>query len=234
MEISLFTKYENALLIIIEAAPKAFMFALICAIVGLYYRRNRYPGYRKFEWGDFFCAFNVFLLIFTWGRSILLSCHLLPLAIASLFMLFYSRIGAIAATALTFNPIIWIINYFYIKNRWDEFSGRKVIVSESTKEVDIPAPPPTIIDDSNPKRIKTLRGYKRLVLIISLYMILIFPVLSGIILGITERCWHDETYIFVFIIAPVLGFAGTWLIALVVKTIILPSVRYVKDGFKED
>ncbi|MBN1243423.1 MAG: hypothetical protein JXA15_12045 [Spirochaetales bacterium] len=52
------------------------------------------------------------------------SSDLLLFAIVAAVLLFLRRrAGAVLLTILTFNPIIWIINYQYFKKRWPELAS---------------------------------------------------------------------------------------------------------------
>jgi len=74
-------------------------------------------------------------------------------------------------------------------------------------------------------------GYRRLIFVSSLYMTVILPTLSILYLVLLARYWHDEDMYFAIFGCPIIGFCGTWLIAYIIKLIIMPSIRYVKAGF---
>ena len=97
--------------------------------------KTRYPDYQDYKWGYFmgvgsmvygtlYSLFYFFIFIsVSVGLQdivILLAIFLIP-AILGYFVCKKSKQAMIWVTILSLNPIIWIINYFYIKNRRGEF-----------------------------------------------------------------------------------------------------------------
>jgi len=97
--------------------------------------KTLYPDYQDYKWGYFmgvgsmvygtlYSLFYFFIFIsVSVGLQdivILLAIFLIPV-ILGYFVCKKSKQAMIWVTILSLNPIIWIINYFYIKNRRGEF-----------------------------------------------------------------------------------------------------------------
>ena len=97
--------------------------------------KTLYPDYQDYKWGYFmgvgsmvygtlYSLFYFFIFIsVSVGLQdivILLAIFLIPV-ILGYFVCKKSKQAMIWGTILSINPIIWIINYFYIKNRRGEF-----------------------------------------------------------------------------------------------------------------
>jgi len=87
--------------------------------------------------------------------------------------------------------------------------------------------PPTIEANNVPRWYSFPKGYRRLTFMVSLYITIAIP------LAMLFFCnYHDAGDVAIgSIIGAMFGFVGTWLIAYIIKLIILPSIRYVKAGF---
>jgi hypothetical protein len=105
------------------------------------------PAAKSFRWGYFYGMFGIvlysLLILSNFALCIadlLMACDFTPRAtyfllfqtslasvalIAHVMLLERSRIGFIIATFLSFNIVIYIINFFYIKNRWEELLPNK-------------------------------------------------------------------------------------------------------------
>jgi len=93
--------------------------------------QKQHPEFKSYFWGYYTaCALFVFQPFIVAGQlhnadvsmlrfwvifSFLIT---LPFSVMTILRL---KAGFIALSIITLNPIIWIINGFYIKNRWDEF-----------------------------------------------------------------------------------------------------------------
>ena len=97
--------------------------------------KTRYPDHQDYKWGYFmgvgsmvygtlYSLFYFFIFIsVSVGLQdiiILLAIFLIPVTLGY-FVCKKSKQAMIWVTILSLNPIIWIINYFYIKNRRGEF-----------------------------------------------------------------------------------------------------------------
>ena len=97
--------------------------------------KTQYPDHQDYKWGYFmgvgamvygtlYSLFYFFILIsVSQGLQdivILLALFSIPV-IPGYFACKKSKLAMIWLTIISFNPIIWIINYFYIKNRRGEF-----------------------------------------------------------------------------------------------------------------
>jgi hypothetical protein len=110
--------------------------------------KNTCPNCKSFRWGYFIGCFffitaaaNIFLLIF--GANFFLGwvgfignlmnigrlnpgayfIYLISVLIFSYLIIERHKAGWIVGSVLFFNPIIWVINFFYGKKRWSEFDG---------------------------------------------------------------------------------------------------------------
>ena len=97
--------------------------------------KTRYPDHQDYKWGYFMgvgsMVFGTLYALFYLFIFILVSFELLDIVIFSAIFLIpvilgyfvckKSKQAIIWGTILSINPIIWIINYFYIKNRRGEF-----------------------------------------------------------------------------------------------------------------
>jgi hypothetical protein len=108
-------------------------------------RRLR-PNSRPFGWG-YYNGLGAFIApIFVAGQlkeadantvlfvMFIVACVFIPLGI---FTLRRNRWGYVALTVVSLNPLLWIINAFYIKNRWAELDPPL-----ATAPSPPPAPPP--------------------------------------------------------------------------------------------
>ena len=97
--------------------------------------KTRYPDHQDYKWGYFmgvgsmvygtlYSLFYFFIFIsVSVGLQdiiILLAILLIPVTLGY-FVCKKSKQAMIWVTILSLNPIIWIINYFYIKNRQGDF-----------------------------------------------------------------------------------------------------------------
>ena len=109
--------------------------------------KNTCPNCKSFRWGYFIgcfslttAALNIFLLIFGagfflgwvafiaylmlgWLNPVYYFIYLISVLIFSYLMIERHKVGWIVGSVLSFNPVIWIINFFYGKKRWSEFDG---------------------------------------------------------------------------------------------------------------
>jgi len=60
-------------------------------------------------------GFRIFVTVF-------MAVYMSIMAIACLFIIKRKRWGWIVATILSLNPILWVVNGIYLKNRWKELS----------------------------------------------------------------------------------------------------------------
>jgi len=97
-----------------------------------------YPDHQDYKWGYFmgvsgvvggtlYCLFYLFTLIMVFegfqeiGLYVLiLALYLIPV-ILGYFVCKKSKQAIILATVFSLNPVIWIINFFYIKKRQGDF-----------------------------------------------------------------------------------------------------------------
>lgn len=49
----------------------------------------------------------------------------IPVFVLGLLMLKRNRVALVVATVVSSNPALWIINFFYLKNRWDELGKQQ-------------------------------------------------------------------------------------------------------------
>ena len=100
--------------------------------------KTRYPDHQDYKWGYFmgvsgvvggilYSLFYLFTLIWVFegfqdiGLYVLiLGLYLIPV-ILGYFICKKSKQAIIWGTIFSINPVIWIINFFYIKNRRGEF-----------------------------------------------------------------------------------------------------------------
>ena len=90
------------------------------------------PNCKQYFWGFYSaCAIPIFQPFILAGQLHNTEISILRFATTFSFVILIpfsimtirrSRIGFIMLTILTLNPIAWIINSFYIKNRWNEFN----------------------------------------------------------------------------------------------------------------
>ena len=110
--------------------------------------KNTCTNCKSFRWGYFIgcfflitAALNIFLLIFGAGFFLgwvgfianlmdigrlnpgIYFIYLISVLIFSYLMIERHKVGWIVGSVLFFNPVIWIINFFYGKKRWSEFDG---------------------------------------------------------------------------------------------------------------
>ncbi len=92
-----------------------------------------------------------------WGLTVL---FFIPIHITiCIYMLKYNRYAFTAGTALTLNPIIWIINGIYVKNRWEH---PKVIAGSvkkpvKTQNISKAREPSDIVSTSTSSAVKTIK-----------------------------------------------------------------------------
>ncbi len=116
---------------------------IISAILGVFLYTNKLnnkfqlqlPECKSFFWGYFMGVFNVSssILFIVVSLSVTVNSDNPPLALF-LFIAFVgllglvlgyliikrSKVALILFTVISLNPVFWIINFIYIKNRWDE------------------------------------------------------------------------------------------------------------------
>ena len=87
------------------------------------------PNARPFKWGYWLglgCFLAPFYMLAQTGGSIMVfiiaALIYFPVGV---FVLLRHRWALVAITILSFNPIIWIANIFYIMNRWIEMKASK-------------------------------------------------------------------------------------------------------------
>jgi len=86
--------------------------------------RQHHPGKRPFRWGYFF-SIEAFLgglclgLMLDSGAGVAIACGGL-FAVLAWFFARRRRWAWVALTLLTFNPLAWVINAFYLRKRWSE------------------------------------------------------------------------------------------------------------------
>jgi hypothetical protein len=128
----------------VDAAFVAIFFAVVAALLicemllaRALNRRHlgRHPQCKPFAWGYFSALSSATTpLFFALGVStnrdldvtsqgVLLAIFLLLFLPPVVLTLRRSRVGFIWLTALTLNPLLWIINGIYLKNRWTEMAG---------------------------------------------------------------------------------------------------------------
>jgi drug/metabolite transporter (DMT)-like permease len=117
---------------LVLAIVAVILFApFVCAYLMNKRLNKKHPEFKSFFWG-YYSAFallvfqpflvagqlhNADLSVLRFGVTF---CFLITLPF-SVMTIFRKRIGFILLTIITLNPILWIINGVYIKNRWNEF-----------------------------------------------------------------------------------------------------------------
>jgi|GEM_PF-6721265 len=77
------------------------------------------------------------------------------------------------------------------------------------------------------------KGYWRLTLVCSFYAAFIFPVIMLCLMGRPFYQYNDAGDIAIgSFFSALIGFIVIWLLAYIIKLIILPSIRYVRAGFR--
>lgn len=114
----------------------AVAFALLLGTLGLSVSSNRdmlerTPGKRRYQWG-FFLGYSLIVIgVASWAMVFVVEriefrvlWSVLPTVVIAtgVFVVKRRRWAWIVATVLTANPLLWIANYFYGRNRWDEFA----------------------------------------------------------------------------------------------------------------
>src|SRR5438876_4355686 len=95
-------------------------------------RKRRGDGVKPFAWGYYNGCLGIALLpvaiIFVRaaiedGRAgiYLIAAWPFVQVVCGYFVLRRRRLAFVVATILSFNPLFWIVNFFYIRNRWDDF-----------------------------------------------------------------------------------------------------------------
>jgi hypothetical protein len=88
--------------------------------------RRRNPGKRPYRWGHYF-SIQSFIggiglgVILDSGVTVLIACGVIY-AVLAWFFAQRRHWAWIALTILSFNPVAWIINLFYLRKRWAEDS----------------------------------------------------------------------------------------------------------------
>ncbi len=88
--------------------------------------RRRNPGKRPYRWGNYF-SIQSFIggiglgVILDSGVTVLIACGVIY-AVLAWFFAQRRHWAWIALTILSFNPVAWIINLFYLRKRWAEDS----------------------------------------------------------------------------------------------------------------
>ncbi len=72
--------------------------------------------------------------------------YALAIAVTHFFITKRQRWAWVIGTILQFNPILWVINGFYARNRWAEFSGDSALASDSS--LSAVGHPPSVNDSS--------------------------------------------------------------------------------------
>lgn len=114
-----------------------FVFMIVCFVVAERMNdllRQRNPGAESYTWGYFLGVGGTVSWLFFAGLSLILLVDAAP--DAGLFLLFglvgaamsfglvlRNRWWSVLATLVTFNPIVYVVNIFYLKNRWSELGG---------------------------------------------------------------------------------------------------------------
>lgn len=126
-----YTPMNNDYTILVLGIATVVLFTpFICAYLLNKRLKKHHPECKSFFWGYYsalaLLVFQPFLVagqlhnadlsVLRFGVSF---CFLITLPF-SVMTLLRKRIGFILLTAITLNPIVWIINGFYIKNRWNE------------------------------------------------------------------------------------------------------------------
>ncbi len=137
----------NTISVVVVAVTTVISLAL--AYRGNRYLRDNSPGVQPFVWGYFMGWFTLttlgagLVLLASFGtlthRSDAHILSMVPwavavgaLCIAAAMTLRRQRWGLVGLSFLMMNPVIWLVNVFYLRNRWDELrvgpvpSGGKV------------------------------------------------------------------------------------------------------------
>jgi apolipoprotein N-acyltransferase len=85
--------------------------------------QQKNSSYKSFVWGYFIGIINIiwgglFIFVFI-GDLIMLIFTIIPI-ILGYFTIKRKKLWFIALTVISINPIVWVINWIYIKNRWNE------------------------------------------------------------------------------------------------------------------
>ena len=111
----------------------SLMLFIVGPLVGMFFLNNRHrrmrPECRDFRWGylNALCAIihqpiAIGIMFVNTNHSqiawIIAFCIYMPLGILTLRR---NKWGYVLLTIISFNPLLWIINYIYISNRWKEF-----------------------------------------------------------------------------------------------------------------
>lgn len=115
------------------------LFAILMIPVSLvleWRRRKRDPSGLRFAWGYWqgltASSGIIITLLFLLGdaphseEGYLLAIFFFSLGLVGVFMLKRQKWAWIIGTILTFNPLMWIINWFYIRKRWTQTLRRRL------------------------------------------------------------------------------------------------------------
>lgn len=123
---------------------------LLILLVGLplsIWRKRRNPDKLPFTWGYLqsfsgcACLLMVPFVLTDAREGLLVAMLLLIPGICGVFMYRRHRWAWIVGTVLGFNLITYIINFVYLKNRWKEMAGERLV--GSAKSVGAPVAPPS-------------------------------------------------------------------------------------------
>jgi drug/metabolite transporter (DMT)-like permease len=118
-------------LVVLTIAAVVLFAPFTCAYLLNKRLQRDHPDFKSFFWGYYsalaLLVFQPFLVagqlhnadisVLRFGVTF---CFLITLPF-SVLTLMRKKMGFIILTIITLNPIVWIINGFYIKNRWNEF-----------------------------------------------------------------------------------------------------------------
>ena len=111
--------------------------AIVCAIIAFEIesrRKRRGIGVRAYTWGYYNGCVGIALmpLAILWlyvaiegheaGLFVVAAWPIVQ-TVCGYYVLRRHRGAFVVGTILSFNPILWIVNYFYIRHRWNELRG---------------------------------------------------------------------------------------------------------------
>src|SRR5262249_9470486 len=99
---------------------------VVAFLLNLRYKRLN-PGNRPYRWGYYFSVMSFIAgillgLLLESGIGAVIICAVIYAVLAWFFALRYHW-AWITLTILSFNPLAWIINFFYLRKRWAETPG---------------------------------------------------------------------------------------------------------------
>jgi NADPH:quinone reductase-like Zn-dependent oxidoreductase len=122
-----------ALLAVLLGVPVAPI--VIALILNRLFRR-RHPEKRPYRWGYYFSIQSLLAgiglgFLLEAGVGALIVCGAMYGVLAWLFAR-RTRWAWIVLTIVSFNPLIWLFNFIYLRKRWAEESGRVPVIAGST------------------------------------------------------------------------------------------------------